>query len=116
MHFPCPLATAVDGGDLHGQPEAAWLGGDEALFQLIGPARMREVTGANHADPLAQCPRREMGYVGVLAAGAGKPGMDVQVCVEHSVTVASFRVRAAPAWIASPWPAMGAWHAGAGRV
>src|SRR5579875_352457 len=84
MYFPCPLITSVDGGDLHGQheadrltagagnaaphlafhlgpePEEPRFGGDEALFQLIGPSGMREVAGADHGDALAQCPRSKM--------------------------------------------------------
>src|SRR5215469_4914563 len=113
VDFPRPLATPVDRRYLCGKHEphlagaAAWrvspqprfgvlaepeqprLGGDQVLPQFLRPSRMRKVARADDRDPLAKRPPGEMLEVAVPAAGAGEPGVDVQVGVEHAVAVRS---------------------------
>src|SRR5215469_8293902 len=113
VDFPRPLATPVDRRYLCGKHEphlagaAAWrvspqprfgvlaepeqprLGGDQLLPQFLRPARMRKVARADDRDPLTKRPPGEMLEVAVPAAGAGEPGVDVQVGVEHAVAVRS---------------------------
>jgi hypothetical protein len=70
--------------ELRPDPEQSGLRRDEVLLQLRGPRGMREVSGAEHAQALAQGPPGQVPDVAVLAAGAREPRMNMQVSVEHS--------------------------------
>jgi hypothetical protein len=94
VDLPGPLATLVDGGDLHrqqkpdrgaagrrqpvrdralqllGEAEHALPGRHQAFPQLLEPARMGEVAGADDGDALALCPEGEVFEVAVLATGS----------------------------------------------
>lgn len=96
VHFPCALGTAIDSGDLNGeheshrllarrghppphgsfqigpQPQQARFGGNKAVFEFVCPCGMSEVTGADHADALAQCSGGQVRDVPVPAACARK--------------------------------------------
>ena len=71
------------------EPEQAGLGRDQGLLQLIRPAGMSEIAGADDGDPLAERPPGQMLDVAVPATGAGESGVDVQVGVKHAVVVRS---------------------------
>jgi hypothetical protein len=92
VDLPGPLPALVDGGDLHrqqeadrgaagrrepvgdrplqlaGQAEQPRLGRHQAFLQLLEPARMGEVAGADDADALALRPQCQVLQVAVAAA------------------------------------------------
>src|SRR5262249_23744943 len=120
VDFPRPLASPVDRRYLRGkhephlagaaarrgapqprfgvlaEPEQPRLCGHQGLAQFLGPPRMRKVARADDRDPLAKRPPGEMLEVAVPAAGAGEPGVDVQVGVEHAVAVRSLVIAGLP--------------------
>src|SRR5262245_14049736 len=104
MHLARPVVALVDRGDLrrehetHGraargrkrlvdgalqvraQPEQPGCLWHQLRAEFLPPDGMREVAGADNAYPLAPRPPGEVLEVAVSAAGAGKFGVNVQIC------------------------------------
>src|SRR5206468_12474529 len=69
--------------ELVAEPEQARACRHQALLELPEPGRMGEVPGAEHRDPLAPRPERQLAEVGVAAGRPRVLGVQVQIGIER---------------------------------